>query len=90
MPYPGLLDPELLPLCQFTSDPNPTGVTQTQFCLSLSGASGSWCTQGLFEPSECLWWLSGLILNTISSHYHLAAASALGYGVSPHICSSTV
>ena len=26
------------------------GDTQTQFCLSLSGISGSWCTQGLLEP----------------------------------------
>ena len=26
-----------------------TGDTQTQFCLSLCGISGSWCTQGLFE-----------------------------------------
>ena len=32
-----------------------TGDTQTQFCLSLCGVSGSWCTQGLFEPSEYLW-----------------------------------
>ena len=28
------------------------GDAQTQFCLSLCGVSGSWCTQGLFEPSE--------------------------------------
>ena len=28
--------------------------TQTQFCLSLCGVSGSWFTQGLFEPSEHL------------------------------------
>ena len=28
------------------------GDTQTQFCLSLCGVSGSW---GLFEPSEHLW-----------------------------------
>ena len=28
---------------------------QTQFCLSLCGISGSWCAQGIFEPSECLW-----------------------------------
>ena len=26
------------------------GDTQTQFCLSLCGASGSWCAQGSFEP----------------------------------------
>ena len=32
-----------------------SGDTQTQFCLSLCGLSGSWCTQGLFEPSEHLW-----------------------------------
>ena len=31
------------------------GDTQTQFWLSLCGVSGCWCTQGLFEPSECLW-----------------------------------
>ena len=35
-----------------------TGYTQTQFCLSLCGVSGSWCAQGLFEPSESLWWVS--------------------------------
>ena len=44
MPYPGLLHPEPLPLHQSTA-----GDTQTQFCLSLCGISGSWCTQGLFE-----------------------------------------
>ena len=42
------------------------GDTQTQFCLSLCGVSGSWCTQGLFEPSEHLWRIWGLILNMIS------------------------
>ena len=26
-------------------------------CLSLCGVPGSWCTQGLFEPYECLWWV---------------------------------
>ena len=41
--------------------------TQTQFWLSLcaSGMSGSCCIQGLFELSEHLWWVWGLILNTI-------------------------
>ena len=34
---------------------NSAGDTQTQFCLSLCGGSGSWCTQGLFGPSEHLW-----------------------------------
>ena len=28
-----------------------TGDAQTQFCLSLCGVPGSWCTQGLCEPS---------------------------------------
>ena len=32
-----------------------TGDTHTQFWLSLCGGSGSWCTQGLFQPSEHLW-----------------------------------
>ena len=31
------------------------GDTQTQVCPTLCGASGPWCTQDLFEPSECLW-----------------------------------
>ena len=39
------------PLLTHTS----TGDTQTQFWLSLCGVSGSWCAQGLFEPSGCLW-----------------------------------
>ena len=34
-----------------------------QFCLSLCGVPGSWCTQALCEPSELLWRKSGLILN---------------------------
>ena len=28
-----------------------TGDAQTQFCLSLCGLPGAWCTQGLFESS---------------------------------------
>ena len=31
-----------------------SGDTQTQLCLSPCGVSGSWCAQGLFEPSEHL------------------------------------
>ena len=34
------------PLLTHTS----AGDTQTQFCLSLCGVSGSWCAKGLFEP----------------------------------------
>ena len=42
-----------------------SGDTQTQFCLSLCGVSGSWCTQGLFEPSKHLWQVWSLTLNVI-------------------------
>ena len=42
-----------------------SGDTQTLFCLSLWGVSGSWCAQGLLEPSERLWRVWGLILNPI-------------------------
>ena len=38
------------PLLTHTSE----GDIQTQFCLSLCGFSGFWCTQRLFEPSEHL------------------------------------
>ena len=42
------------------------GDTQTQFWLSLCRVSRSRYTQGLFEPSENLWRVRGLILNSIS------------------------
>ena len=58
-----------------------TGDTQTQFCLSLSGVSESWCVQGLFEPSEHLWQVWGLILNVISPLLPWGFASALGHGL---------
>ena len=67
-----------------------TGDAQTQFCLILCGVPGSWCTQGLFEPSELLWQEWGLILNVI----WLLLPSCWGFsiafecGVSPHSCSS--
>ena len=68
-----------------------TGGTQTQFCLSLGGVSGSWCTQGLFEPSECLWRVWGLILNAILPLLPSCwgFSFALRCGVSPLSCSST-
>ena len=43
-----------------------TGDTQTRFWLSLCGVSGPWCAEGLFEPSEHLWPVRGLIPNVIS------------------------
>ena len=39
----------------------PSGDTHTQFRLSLCGVSGSWRAQGMFEPSEHLWRVRGLI-----------------------------
>ena len=59
MPYP-----EPLSLRQATAHPylcrrhSNTG-------RALCGVSGSWCTQGLFEPSERLWRVWDLILNVI-------------------------
>ena len=75
------------PLLTHTS----TGDAQTQFCLSLCGVSGSWCTQGLFEPSEHLWREWGLILNMNSPLLQSCwdFSFALGRGVSPHSHSST-
>ena len=69
-----------------------TGDTQTQFWLRLCGVSGSWCAQGLLEPSGCLWRGWGLILNAVSP---LALSCwgfsfALGCGVSPESCSSAM
>ena len=46
--------------------PVPLKRHSTQFCLSLYGVSESWCAQGIFEPSECLWQVWGLILNAVS------------------------
>ena len=63
---PVLLYPEPLPLQQSTADRYLCRRHQTQFCLSLCGVSGFWCAQGMFEYSECLWWVWGLILNMIS------------------------
>ena len=66
------------------------GDTQTQFCLSLCGVSGSWCTQGLFEPSECVWWRWGVIPKANSSLLVSCwGFSALGHGISPQSHSST-
>ena len=61
-----------------------SGDTQTHFCLSLCGVPGSWCTQGMFEPSEGLWQVWGLILNVISFLLLscLGFSFALGCGVS--------
>ena len=69
-----------------------TGDTQTQFCFSLHGASGSWCVQGLFESSECLWWVWDLILNAVLPLLLpcWGFSFALGRGVYPHSRSSAL
>ena len=63
-----------------------TGDAQTQSWLSFCGDPGSWCAQGLFEPSEHLWWEWGLILNTNSPLllFFWGFSFALGRGVSSH------
>ena len=67
-----------LPNCTSTRD------AQTQFCLCLCVVPGSWCAQGLFEPSEHLWWNRGLILNANSPLLPSCwGFSDLGRGVSP-------
>ena len=42
-----------------------SGDSKTQLCLGLCWVSVSWCPQGMFEPSEHLWRVWGLILNEI-------------------------
>ena len=64
--------------------PGPLQETLKQFWLSLSGVSGSWCTEDLFEPSECLWLIWGLVLNAMSPLLPScwSFSFALGCGVS--------
>ena len=57
MSHTGLLHPEPLPLRESTADLCLSRRHSNTVCLSLFEASGSWCAQGLFEPSECLWWV---------------------------------
>ena len=72
------------PLLTHTS----AGDTQTQLCLSLCGVSGSCCTQGIFEPSEHLWWVWSLILKAISPTILLGLLLCPWTWVSPHSRSS--
>ena len=64
--------------------------TQAQFFLKLCGVSGSWFTQGLCEPSECLWWVWNLTLNVILPLLpsFWVFCFTLGCGVSPQSHSS--
>ena len=58
---------------------------------SVSGFPGFWCVQGLFEPSERLWWEWGLSLNLNLPllRYCWCFPFAIGCGVSPNSHSST-
>ena len=84
---PGLLQSEPLSPWQATAD---LGLlrrhsnTQKQAWLSLCGVSGSQCAKVLFEPSEHLWQVWGLILNVISPFISSCwgFSFALGDGVS--------
>ena len=68
-----------------------SGDTQTQFWLSLCWVSGSWCTQSVFEPSECLWQVWSLILNMTSPFLPSCwGFSALEHGVSSQSHSSAM
>ena len=53
-----------------------TGDAQTQFCLSLCGVSGSWCTQGSIVPSKSAkvqpWLIQGIRRgDSVSDYLHI-------------------
>ena len=72
----------------WNSSTTSTRDTQIQVCLSFCGISGSWCTQGLFEPSEHLNMGFDSKCNFAPFTIFLGLF-APGHGVSPQICSST-
>ena len=85
MPHPGLLHPEPLPLRQATDDPylhKRHSNTQGRSGSVSVGSSG--VHKVLFEPSERLWQVWSLILNTISPLLSSCQgfSFALGHGVS--------
>ena len=91
MPHPGLLHPEPLPLQQSTADLYLLWRhSNTVLSYSLWG-SGLWYTQGMFEPSEHLCQLLGLILNVILPLLPSCwgFSFALGCGISPQNLSSS-
>ena len=65
MLYPGLLHSEPLPLKQSTANPCLHRRHSNTVLGQSLGVSSFWCTQGLFEPSQHLWEVWGLILNVI-------------------------
>ena len=65
MPYPGLQHPEPMLLRQAMIDPCLCSTHSNTVLAQSCGVFGYWCTQGLSEPSECLWRVRDLILNVI-------------------------
>ena len=90
MPYPGLVHPEPLPLQQATADPHLHKRCSNIALAQSLWVSGSWCTQGLFESSEHLWQVRGLILNMTSPLLPSCwgFSFALGHEISPQSHSS--
>ena len=77
---PGLLQPECLSPWQATAGPclcTRHSNTRRQIWLSLWGSLHPVAHEVLFESSERLWWVWGLILNVILPLLHLIAASPL-------------
>ena len=66
MPYPGHCTQSPCFCSSLLLAGPPRRCSNTVLSQSLCGVPGSWCAQGLFEPSELLWWLWGLTLNAIS------------------------
>ena len=92
MPYPSLLHTEPLPLLQPTA--NPYLLRRHSNTVLSQSLWGLWdlCTQGMSEPSECLWRVRGLVLNTILALLPSCwgFSLALGHTVSPQSHSSAV
>ena len=67
------------------------GHSQASLGQSLVGSlllsPGSWCAQGLFEPSECLWRVWGLILNVISPLFPSCWGFSFAFGCGVVFCS---
>ena len=83
MPYP---HPEPLSLQQTTVNPYLHRRCSNTVLSQTLWRPWSWCTQGLFEPPECLWQEQSLILNAnlpfLPSCWGFSFA--FGHGISPH------
>ena len=90
LPWPPYVMNFLYDLCKWT----PPFQLRVSWTLTehfiLFGVSGSWCAQGMFEPSEHLWRVWGLIKNAILPFLPSCwgFSFTLGHGVSPQSPSS--